>query len=121
MAVLLFRLAQVPDDEASDVRSLLAENDIHFYETDAGFFRVGVEAIWLPTGDQEAEARALILAYQQQRAASQRASFIQLAEAGSIPSYWQRFSEAPVRMIATYLAVLFVAGLTLIPFLMLLR
>jgi hypothetical protein len=121
VAVLLFRLSQVPDDEAHDVRTLLSEHDIHFYETDAGFFRVGVEAIWLASSEQEERARELIQAYQQERAQSQRASFIELAEAGSLPSFWQRFGQSPLRMIATYVAVIFVAGLTLIPFLMLLR
>ena len=36
MATLLFRLRHVPDDEADDVRALLEENGIDFYETTPG-------------------------------------------------------------------------------------
>ena len=43
MAMLLFKLNNVPDDEAMDVRQLLDDNGIHYYETDAGRWRVGVD------------------------------------------------------------------------------
>ena len=35
MAVLFFNLRGVPQDEADDVRELLQQHDIGFYETDA--------------------------------------------------------------------------------------
>lgn len=35
-AKILFRLSGVPDDEADDVRMLLTDNAIDFYETSAG-------------------------------------------------------------------------------------
>ena len=37
MATLLFRLNDVPQDEADDVRQLLTDKGIDFYETHAGF------------------------------------------------------------------------------------
>ncbi|MFQ3230986.1 MAG: hypothetical protein ACI9DO_002365, partial [Reinekea sp.] len=36
MASIVFRLNNVPEHEADLVRALLLENDIDFYETDAG-------------------------------------------------------------------------------------
>jgi hypothetical protein len=33
MALLLFPLRNVPDDEAEDIRDVLSENSISFYET----------------------------------------------------------------------------------------
>ena len=33
MAKLLFKLNSVPDDEAEEIRALLAEAEINFYET----------------------------------------------------------------------------------------
>lgn len=119
MARLLFKLAQVPDDEASEIRALLDEHSIIFYETHAGFWRVGLEAIWLPNSEQEQQARELIRTYQQTRLAEQRDIHAQLAEQGDIPSLWQRVKAHPVRALGLLLAISFVLALTLLPFVML--
>lgn len=121
MARLLFKLAQVPDDEAAEIRALLDEHHIRYYETDAGFFRVGLDAIWLADNTQEQEARALIADYQQARSALQQQNYARLVEAGQVPSVWQHFCAQPVRFLLLVCAILFVAGLTLLPFLMLLN
>ena len=119
MARLLFKLANVPDDEAEEIRALLSDNNIAFYETDAGFWRVGLDAIWLPNSEQEAQARELIGTYQQQRRAHQQAVYAELAEQGDIPSVWQRAAQHPLRFAGLVLAIVFVLGLTLMPFVML--
>lgn len=41
MAKLLFRLRHVTDEEAMEVRDLLAAHGFDTYETQAGFFRLG--------------------------------------------------------------------------------
>ena len=38
MAVLIFKLRYVPEDEAHEIRELLGDNNIDFYETTAGVF-----------------------------------------------------------------------------------
>lgn len=121
MARLLFKLAQVPADEAQDIRDLLDVNEIRYYETDAGFFRVGLDAIWLADATQEEEARELIRQYQQERTAQQQATYAQLAEAGQAPTLWQNFCAQPVRFLLLVCAIIFVAGVTLVPFLMLMK
>lgn len=121
MARLLFKLAQVPDDEAQDIRALLDEHQIRYYETNAGFFRVGLDAIWLADGTQEGRARELIREYQAERCVRQQQNYAQLIEAGQVPSVWQVFCAQPIRFVASLIAIIFVAGLTLIPFVMLLR
>ena len=121
MARLLFKLAQVPDDEAADIRALLHEHQIHYYETDAGFFRVGLDAIWLRDGSQEERARELIKVYQAERVIRQQQNYAQLVEAGQVPSVWQLFCAQPIRFIASTIAIVFVVVLTLIPFVMLLK
>lgn len=118
MARLLFKLAQVPDDEAQEIRMLLNEHQINYYETDAGFFRVGLDAIWLADGAQEQQARELIHAYQAERAIRQQQNYAQLVEAGQVPSLWQHFCAQPLRFMALVIAIIFVAGLTLLPFVM---
>lgn len=121
MAKLLFKLAQVPEDEAAEIRALLNEHQINYYETDAGFFRVGLDAIWLSDNSQEERARELMRVYQAERLVRQQQNYAQLVEAGQVMSVWQHFCAQPVRFIATVLAIIFVAGLTLVPFVMLLR
>ena len=121
MARLLFKLAQVPDDEAQEIRALLDEHQIPYYETNAGFFRVGLDAIWLADAAVEERARELLREYQTERLMRQRQNYAQLVEAGQVPSVWQYFCAQPIRFIASALAIIFVAGLTLIPFVMLLK
>lgn len=121
MARLLFKLAQVPADEAQEIRALLDEHQIHYYETDAGFFRVGLDAIWLGDNSQEEQARELIRTYQEARAARQQATYAELVEAGHVPSLWQHFCAQPIRFLLLVCAIIFVTALTLVPFLMLLN
>lgn len=121
MARLLFKLAQVPVDEAQEIRALLDEHQIRYYETDAGFFRVGLDAIWLSDNAQEERARELIREYQVARALQQRQNYAQLVEVGQVPGLWQHFCANPIRVIAALVAIVFVAALTLVPFVMLLR
>jgi len=120
MAILLFKLNNVPDDEANDIRNLLDSNNIAFYETDAGFFRVGVDAIWLPDISNAEQARELIRAYQIERTHNQQQNYALLVEQGTAPTLWQNFCAQPFRFILLVLAILLVVGITLIPFLMLL-
>lgn len=118
MARLLFKLAQVPDDEAEEIRALLTRENIQFYETDAGMFRVGLDAIWLADAGQEARARELLLVYQQERHQREQENYARLVEAGQAPTLWQHFCAQPLRFIALLIAIIFVAGLTLLPFVM---
>ena len=119
MAILLFKLGQVPDDEAADIRTLLDQAEIHYYETDAGFWRVGLDTIWLPNAEQEAQARELIKAYQLQRTAEQQQHYASLHAAGNAPNLWGKFCESPLRFIGLIIAVVFILALTLGPFLLL--
>jgi len=116
MTSLLFKLTNVPDDEAEDVRILLSENEIHFYETHAGFFRMGLDAIWLHDARQLENAKQLLQDYQQKRYQSQRELFNQSEEKGEVETLWQRILNQPVRFLAMVIAVVFVLMLTLVPF-----
>lgn len=116
MTILLFKLKDVPDDEAADIRELLAENDIYFYETHAGFWRLGVDGLWLPDDTHLARARELIDQYQAERTANQQKIYAQLLENGQAPTLWQNFLLSPLRFIALIIAVFFILTLTLAPF-----
>ncbi len=116
MTTLLFKLQNVPDDEATDIRELLAENDIYFYETHAGFWRLGVDGLWLPDDTNLERARELIKAYQVERTINQQKVYADLVEQGQAPTLWQNFLLSPLRFVLLIVAVFFVLTLTLAPF-----
>lgn len=86
MATLLFHLGNVPDEEAEAVRRLLDEHGIATYETRAGFWGLGVAAIWLRDEAQREEARALIDAYQRELGERMRDELARLAACGEAPT-----------------------------------
>ncbi len=72
MPAQLFKLRGVPDDEAEEIRALLQEHTIDFYETPAGNWGISMPSIWLNDELQLEQARTLIEEYQQQRQRSGR-------------------------------------------------
>lgn len=117
MAQLLFKLHQVPEEEAEEVRQLLVDNDIATYETQAGFWGLGVAAIWLVNAEQLDSARALLANYQRRRwARQQELKAERLARGEPPPDLWQRLMRQPIRVLLAFLAVAFVLGLSILPF-----
>ena len=116
MAILLFKLHNVPDDEACDVRELLEHHEIYYYETHAGRWRLGVDGIWLTDDTHAVRAREIIRLYQHERTANQQKNYAELVEHGQAPSLWQNLCASPVRFVGLIVAVIFVLGLTLVPF-----
>lgn len=116
MATLLFRLNQVPEDEAEDVRQLLDEAGVDFYETSAGFWGLGATAIWLRDKNDFPPARKLIDDYQQQRAQKIRAEYEARVAAGEEPGFWQHNLQHPFRLLGVMLFVVFVLAVIMLPF-----
>lgn len=102
MAVLIFKLRYVPDDEAHEVRELLSNNDIDFYETSAGVFGISMPGLWLKNEEQLQKARQLIDEYQQLRQVKVREEY----EQGNARTFMDMFKEAPVRYISFILAII---------------
>ena len=117
MARLLFRLNGVSEDEADQIRDLLEQNDFDIYETSAGRWGVSLAAIWLRDNTQFEAARQLIIESQQQRQIELRSEFEEKLANGEIPDWRQRLVERPMDFIAVGLAITFILGLMLWPFL----
>ncbi|HEC20027.1 MAG TPA: hypothetical protein ENI97_11870 [Gammaproteobacteria bacterium] len=117
MAVLLFKLRGVPDDEANDIRQLLDDSAIDYYETSAGNWGTAVPAIWLRDELHLKRARHLIEAYQQQRSIKQREIYDQLKREGKQRTFWTLFQEAPLKIIAYIAIVLVILYFSTKPFL----
>lgn len=77
MAILFFPLRGVPYDEAEDVRELLTANEIDFYETSAGSWGISMPGIWLYHNEDLEKIKPLFDAYQEQRAITQRALYLE--------------------------------------------
>ena len=104
MAKILFRLNGVPDDEAHDVRELLIENAIDFYETSAGNWGVSIAAIWLTDESQYEKARALVDAYQQDRSTRMREAYERAKRNGENQTFLGSVRDKPVSF-AVHLAL----------------
>ncbi len=99
MAKLLFKLRGVPDDEADDVRELLAQHEFDIYETSAGNWGLSMPGIWLKDKDKFNAARALIDDYQQARAIRVRAEYEQLKKEGKNRTFIDWAKENPVQLV----------------------
>lgn len=107
MAKILFRLQGVSDEEAQDVRELLINNAIEFYETSGGNWGVSLPAIWLKDDDQFQRARALLDAYQNERTIRMREEYARLKREGKNKTLMDAIKQNPMSlMIHVALAVL---------------
>ncbi len=117
LAELLFKLRHVPPDEADEVRDLLRDHGIDFYETGAGNWGISLPAIWLRGKTQLKEARSLIGTYQQQRRKNARQTYEQLRQRGEQRTVLDKVREAPLLAITYLGAVLLILYLSMMPFL----
>jgi len=112
MALLLFSLRHVPDDEADDIRDLLTENSIDFYETHAGNWGISMPAIWLADETQHEYARQLINDYEQQRQIFQQEEYVKLKQTGEANTFFKNLWRYPAQttlFIAAIVMVLYVS------------
>lgn len=116
MGALLFKLNQVPEDEAREVRQLFEEHELATYETQAGFWGLGVSAIWLTDPEQLPEAKTILEKYQRERQAQQQALKAEREAAGEQPTFLKHAMQTPVRFIAMILAIGVILALSILPF-----
>jgi len=116
MSKILFRLRQVPDDEADDVRQLLDRNAVDWYETSAGKFQISFPAIWVRDEADEPRARQLIEAYQLERQERFRAARAEREASGEEETFVARVMSNPMPVIATLLFVAFILYISIKPF-----
>ena len=117
MSALLFRLRNVPEDEAEDIRELLNVNGFEFYETSAGNWGISTAAIWLKDKEQLESAKTLIEDYQTERGISQRHHYEELKKSGSHKTLLDAFKDNPFRFIAYIIFAGFIIYISTKPFL----
>lgn len=100
MSKLLFRMRDVPEDEAQEVRELLIENEIEFFETYAGNWGISLPALWVKRQDQYELARQILDEYQEERGQRIRLGYDLDRERGDAKTVWQSFRDSPFRFTA---------------------
>ena len=119
MSTLAFRLPNVPQEEADEVRALLEEHDIECYETTAGNWGIAMPGIWVHNNEDLTRARTLINDYQHQRSETQRQEYEQGLRSGNTLTLSQRIRSQPLRVAGIILFCLFILYVTINPFLQL--
>ena len=117
MTTLLLNLRRVPDDEADEVRALLEQHQILFYETAPSMWGISSGGIWLTQPDARERAKALLADYQQERARRQREAYEEAQREGTAPTLAGRLREQPLRVAGLFVVVLVLLLVTLLPFL----
>jgi Family of unknown function (DUF6164) len=115
--LLLFSLRGVPEDEAEEVRDLLASNEVNFYETSAGPWGISAPAIWLRDEKEFPRAKSLMDEYQKERFTRKRAEHQQLKREGKRRTLRHVLREDPLRFILYIAMIAAVLYFSIKPFL----
>jgi hypothetical protein len=116
MPIRLFSLKDVPDDEAEEIRELLTENEIDYYETLPSKWGVSAVMICLKNGEQLEKASLLITKYQTERAYKAREEYEKLKREGKSETVVDRIKKDPVRIILYLALIIIVLYLSIKPF-----
>jgi len=117
MARLIFKLKSVSDDEAEDIKNLLSENQIEFYESPAGNWEISMNALWLNDEAQYAQAKQLIDEYQVKRSQRIRLETQQKIDLGEHETFSQRLFNKPVQIFIILAIIIFILYFSIMPFL----
>ncbi|RFA27295.1 hypothetical protein CAI21_14735 [Alkalilimnicola ehrlichii] len=116
MAARLLNLAHLPEDEIAEIRELLEQHNIDFYETPPNRWGFNQGAIWLHDANQKPEAKRLLDEYQRERLRKARADYEERKRAGAVETIGDRFRQNPLRFVL-YIAIIgAILYLTLMPF-----
>ncbi|UCE89719.1 MAG: hypothetical protein JSW10_02470 [Pseudomonadota bacterium] len=116
MATLLFSLRNVPDDEADEIRALLDQHGVDWYETPASVFGISAGAIWLRDDSAAQEAKLLLDNYQAERFARQREQHQQSIAEGRGVTLAHAIREHPLQFLVYLIAIAVVLYFSIKPF-----
>ncbi|GAB3726339.1 DUF6164 family protein [Luteimonas pelagia] len=115
MSRLLLNLRHVPDDEADDVRAMLDEHGIAFYETTPSIWGISAGGIFITDDTDIDRAKRLMADYQDKRRTRVRAEYAAAREAGTAETFWTVLRDEPLRVVLTLLGIAFLLGLVALP------
>lgn len=115
MAKLLLNLRNVLEDEADDVRAMLDEARIGFYETPPSMWGISAGGIYVRDDDDVAQAKRLMADYQAKRRDRVRAEHEAAVRDGTAETFGNIVRTEPLRVVLTVLAILVLLGLVALP------
>ncbi len=113
---LLLNLRGVPEDEADEVRALLEQYRVSFYETSPSRWGINAGAIWLRDAEQYPQARRLLDGYQRQRFERKRAEHNELRRQGELETMGQRLGREPGRVALYFTLMAVILAVMIVPF-----
>lgn len=113
----LMNLRHVPDDEADEIRALFEAHNVSYYETPPSFWGISMGGFWAHDEAEAQRAKALLADYQVRRQSSQREAWEESQRQGRGAGIWHQFLRKPVTVIAALVALVFILGISLAPFL----
>jgi hypothetical protein len=116
MATIFFSLHNVPESEADDVRLLLDNNAIDWYETSAGNWGISSPAIWLNNDEQLIRAKQCLDKYQQQRALDAQEDYKNKLINKEAPTLKQHFFRNPLAVLLAIVGIAILAYFSIMPF-----
>lgn len=106
-------MRDVPDDEAEEVRVLLKENNIEFFETFAGNWGISMPAIWVKNHNEFELARKLLDDYQTLRSQKVRHDYQMKIDNGEARGSLQTFLDRPFQFLAYWLLIAIVVFISI--------
>jgi hypothetical protein len=116
MAVHLYSLRHVPEEEAAAIRTLLDEHDIAFYETAAGNWGISSPAIWLKHKEDKERAKQLLEEFHIRWAQTQREHLARQREEGDSETFFDKLKHNPLQVLFYLAIALFILYLSTKPF-----
>lgn len=116
MAQLLINTRGATEEEVTGMEAVLEERGIACYRTDAGRWRLGVDALWVTRDQDYDEARALVDQFQEAFSRERREHWQQLQAQGQAPTFIQHLLARPLKVGLALVAIVVVATISLLPF-----
>lgn len=116
MPVKIFSLKNVPDDELEEIRDLLTESRVDFYETPGGNWGISMPAIWVKDDSQSEQAKLLIDQYQIRRRIRVREEYAKLKKEGKHQGIIEKIISDPLRSVIYILIALGLIYVSIKPF-----
>ena len=117
MTKRLYSLRDVPEDEIQELKELLQQQNIDFYETAPGNWGISAGALWLRNDEQFEKAQQLMAQYHTQRANKAKVEHELLVKQGKASTLLENFKRAPLQLLFYIAFILFILYVSIKPFL----
>jgi hypothetical protein len=116
MSVRLLNLRDVSTGELEEIRALLEQHHIDYYETPPGKWGISPPALWLHDTSRLQETTELLTTYQQERGQRIRAEYEEQKSLGQADTLLDRVKRDPLRFVFYLGIILAVMYFSIKPF-----